>query len=167
MGIIRGFKDARAVLRAPRIQLRSELAPAHGNPQAPTSTSTITMPATNATSALAITGAMPSTTTSPVTTATNMRTASALMPRPARMGGGDAPTDEALAPIEGVAIDSYVAIMRRLAAFNHDQSMLPAIAADHGIADDAWRRAHQGWNGRIRTDPAVARRFSDIYHGVA
>lgn len=86
------------------------------------------------------------------------------MPRPARTGGGDAPSDDALAPVHGVSLDSYAAVVRGIAAYNYDQSMLPGIAAHHGIAADTWRCVHDGWNARIQTDAAVARRFSDLYH---
>ena len=89
------------------------------------------------------------------------------MPRPARTGGGDAPSADALTPIEGVTLDCYAAIVRGIAAYNYDQSMLPGIAAEHGIDADAWRRVHEGWNGRIQQDAAVARRFSDIYHSAS
>ncbi|MGD9995830.1 MAG: hypothetical protein AB7L17_03335 [Ilumatobacteraceae bacterium] len=119
MGIIRGFKDARTVLRSPRIQLRTD------------------------------------------------QPTVVVMPRPTLTGGGDAPSPDALEPIEGVTLDTYADIVRGISAYNYDQSMLPPIAARYGIAGDAWQSVHDGWNARIVADPAVARRFSDIYHGAA
>ena len=89
------------------------------------------------------------------------------MPRPTRTGGGDAPSPDSLTPIHGVALDRYAAIVRGIAAYNYDQSMLPGIAARHGISVEVWQQAHEGWNARIRADAAVARHFSDIYHGAA
>jgi hypothetical protein len=86
--------------------------------------------------------------------------------RPCRTGGGVAPSPDALAPIEGVTLERYAIIVRGIAAYNYDRSMLPSIAADHGIGVGEWRDAHIGWNARIQADPAVARRFSDIYHGL-
>jgi hypothetical protein len=124
MGIFRGFKDTKAMIRVPRIQLQTDSA---------------------------------------MSPSTAPR-AAGFMPRPARTGGGDAPSDDALTPIEGVTLDCYAAIVRGIAAYNYDQSMLPGIAAEHGIDVDAWNRVHEGWNGRIQMDAAVARRFSDIYH---
>ena len=86
--------------------------------------------------------------------------------RPCRTGGGTAPSIDALTPIEGVTLECYAAIVRGIAAYNYDRSMLPSIAADHGIGAGEWRDAHQGWNARIQSDPAVARRFSDVYHSL-
>jgi hypothetical protein len=140
MGIIRGFRDTKALMRAPRIQLRSSQ-PSQMTLQ-PSDT-----PMT----------ARPQATAEPQ--------AIDFMPRPSRTGGGDAPSDDALTPIEGVTLDTYATVVRGIAAYNYDQSMLPGIAALHGIAADSWRRAHDGWNIRIQRDAAVARRFSDIYHG--
>ena len=73
------------------------------------------------------------------------------MPRPVRTGGGDAPADEALTPIAGVTIERYAAIVRGIASYNYDQSMLPGIAADQGVPIDTWRQVHEGWNARIKT----------------
>ena len=86
------------------------------------------------------------------------------MPRPARTGGGDAPSDEALQPIHEVTLDCYAAIVRGIASFNHDQSMLPRVAANHGIDEQTWQLVHEGWNARIQGSTAVARRFSDLYY---
>ncbi len=90
----------------------------------------------------------------------------AVIRRPCRSGGGVAPSLDALAPIEGVTLERYATIVRGIAAYNYDRSMLPSIAADHGIGVGEWRDAHIGWNARIQADPAVARRFSDIYHSL-
>lgn len=69
-----------------------------------------------------------------------------------------------LDPIGGVSIERYAEVVRSIAAYNYDQSMLPSMAAERGIAADAWHTAHAGWNARIQSDPGVARRFSDVYH---
>jgi hypothetical protein len=86
------------------------------------------------------------------------------MPRPTFPGGGVAPTEDELAPIETVTLERYATIVRGIAACNYDQSVLPRIAAQHGIDTDTWRRVHDGWNARIQSNTAVARRFSDLYH---
>jgi hypothetical protein len=91
----------------------------------------------------------------------------AVMPRPTLTGGGDAPSADALEPIAGVSLDTYADVVRGIAAYNYDQSMLLPIAARYGIAGDDWPTVHDGWNARIVADQAVARRFSDIYHGAA
>lgn len=74
------------------------------------------------------------------------------------------PADEVLAPIAGVSLETYARIVRGTAAYNYDSSMLPTLAAQHGVCDDDWHRAHQGWNARIRRDQSVAQRFTDVYH---
>jgi hypothetical protein len=81
--------------------------------------------------------------------------AGALQPQP---GGLDA--------IAGVTIQQYAVIVKAIAPLNYDQSALPGIAASHGVDSISWQQAHDGWNARIQSDPAVARAFSDIYRGV-
>jgi hypothetical protein len=66
-------------------------------------------------------------------------------------------------PIADVALDQFAAVSKGVAAFNYDQSKLAEIAASRGIPASAWEAAHQGWNDRIRRNPAVARRFSQLY----
>ena len=138
MGIVRGSREAKAVLRAPRIHLHSHLRSLrlrreHSNVQRHVAGVRV----------------------------------NDFMPRPMRTGGGDAPADEALTPIAGVSIERYAAVVRGIASYNYDQSMLPGIAADHGIPIDSWSQVQQGWNDRITRDAAVARHFSDIYHGTS
>ena len=76
------------------------------------------------------------------------------------------PADDLLVPIAGVSLESYAKVVRGTAAYNYDSSMLPTLAAQHGIGDDAWHLAHEGWNARIRRDPGVAQRFTDVYHAL-
>ena len=74
--------------------------------------------------------------------------------------------DGALAPISGVDIELYARIVKAIAPLGYDGSKLPAIAAAHGVAADAWQAAHEGWNARIQNDPGVARNFSDVYASI-
>lgn len=71
-----------------------------------------------------------------------------------------------LDPIAGVDIQRYATIVKAIAPHGYDQSLLPGIAAQHGIDAASWQAAHAGWNARIQADPAVARAFSDIYRSV-
>lgn len=71
-----------------------------------------------------------------------------------------------LEAIAGVGLELYATIVKAIAPLGYDQSLLPGIAASHGIATDAWQQAHDGWNARIQDDPAVARAFSDVYRSV-
>jgi hypothetical protein len=68
--------------------------------------------------------------------------------------------------IAGVDINLYATIVKAIAPLGYDQSLLPGIAASHGVPADAWQAAHDGWNGRIQNDPAVARAFSDVYRSI-
>jgi hypothetical protein len=70
-----------------------------------------------------------------------------------------------LEPIDGVSLELYVEISKSLARVGYDQAKGPAIAASMGITAAAWATAASGWNDRIRADPAIARRFNDLYTG--
>ena len=63
--------------------------------------------------------------------------------------------DELLEPIAGVGIELYAAIVRSIAVFDHDLSMLSSMAALHGVGHDAWERARRGWSERLAEHPAV------------
>ena len=52
---------------------------------------------------------------------------------------------------------------KAIAPLGYDQSLLPGLAAAHGVAPAAWQEAHDGWNARIQAEPEVARAFSDLY----
>ena len=52
---------------------------------------------------------------------------------------------------------------KAVAAFNYDGSKLPEIAASKGIPAHAWETASNGWNERIKSNPAVAQRYNQIY----
>jgi hypothetical protein len=77
--------------------------------------------------------------------------------------GGAAPVGPDFEPIDGVSLDQFAAVSKAVAAFNYDQSKLAQIAASRGIPAFAWETASQGWNDRIKRNPAVARRFNQIY----
>ena len=66
-------------------------------------------------------------------------------------------------PIAGVALDQFAAVSKGVAAYNYDASKLVEIAASRGIPAQAWAVAHQGWNDRIKANPAVAKRFNQLY----
>lgn len=68
--------------------------------------------------------------------------------------------------IAGVGLPLYATIVKAIAPHGYDQSLLPGIAASHGIRADDWQRAHDGWNDRIQRDPGVARAFSDTYRSI-
>ncbi len=81
----------------------------------------------------------------------------------AAAAGNLAPQSGGLDPIAGVGLETYVEIVKAIAPLGYDQSLLPGIAASHGIGGSSWQQAHDGWNARIQSDPAVARAFSDIH----
>jgi hypothetical protein len=86
----------------------------------------------------------------------------------AQMGGGfaqpgAAPSGPDFDPISGVSLEQFAAISKGVAAFNYDQSKLVEVAASKGVDADAWDGASQGWNDRIKANPAVAQRFNLLY----
>ncbi len=68
-----------------------------------------------------------------------------------------------LDPIAGVTLDQFAAVSKGVAVFNYDQSKLVEVAASHGIPAVTWEEASNGWNQRIRNNPAVAQRFNQLY----
>jgi hypothetical protein len=80
--------------------------------------------------------------------------------------GGPVPaglSPELTAPIAGVSVEQYVAVVKGIAAYNYDQSMLPTVAASHGIDRAAWEQAAAGFNARVTSSPAFAQHFNALY----
>jgi hypothetical protein len=69
--------------------------------------------------------------------------------------------------ISGVSLEQFADVSKGLAAVNYDQSQAPAIAATKGISGESWQAAVDGWNARIKANPAVAKRFNALYMGRA
>lgn len=70
-------------------------------------------------------------------------------------------------PVAGVSLEQYVEVAKGLAEYNYDQNMAVQVAGMKGIAADAWQTASDGWNARIKANPAVAQRFNALYTGRA
>ncbi|HEY2804199.1 MAG TPA: hypothetical protein VGJ67_09830 [Actinomycetota bacterium] len=70
-------------------------------------------------------------------------------------------------PISGVSLEQFAEVSKGLAEVNYDQSQAPAIAATKGISGESWQAAVDGWNARIKANPAVAKRFNALYMGRA
>jgi hypothetical protein len=68
-------------------------------------------------------------------------------------------------PIAGVGLELFAAVSKGSAAHGHDQARLPEIALSKGIDAASWETAAQGWNERMKANPAVAQRFSELYRG--
>jgi hypothetical protein len=68
-----------------------------------------------------------------------------------------------LAPVAGVSVEQYVAVVKGVAAYNYDQAMLPTIAASHGISRESWDTAAAAFNGRVTSSPAFAQHFNTLY----
>jgi hypothetical protein len=66
-------------------------------------------------------------------------------------------------PIDNVSLAQFAAVTKAVAAFNYDGSKLPEIAASKGIPSYAWETACNGWNERIKSNPAVAQRYNQLY----
>ena len=76
---------------------------------------------------------------------------------------GAAPTGPDFEPIAGVSLEQFAAISKGVAAYNYDQSKLIDVAASKGVDASSWGQASQGWNDRIKANPAVAQRFNLLY----
>ena len=70
---------------------------------------------------------------------------------------------DVFAPIAGVTVEQYVAVVKGIAAYNYDQNMLPMLAAQHGIDRASWDQAAAGFNARVTSSPAFAQHFNTLY----
>ena len=66
-------------------------------------------------------------------------------------------------PIAGVDLTTFAQISSGLAKFGYDQTEAFGLAASQGVDAASWQAALDGWNQRIATYPAVARRFNTLY----
>jgi hypothetical protein len=66
-------------------------------------------------------------------------------------------------PIAGVSLELFAEVCKGLAAHGYDQSKAVEIAATKGVAADSWQQALDGWNVRVKANPAVAQRFNTAY----
>jgi hypothetical protein len=76
---------------------------------------------------------------------------------PAVAGGPD------FEPVAGVSLELYAEISRELAASGYDQSQAVQLAASKGVSAENWQAALDGWNGRMKTNPAVGQQFNRLY----
>jgi len=83
--------------------------------------------------------------------------------QPGAFGQTAAPAGPDFEPIDNVSLDQFAAVTKAVAAFNYDGSKLPQIAASRGIPEYAWESACNGWNERIKSNPAVAQRYNQLY----
>ena len=83
----------------------------------------------------------------------------------AAQAAGVAPTadGDVFAPIAGVTVEQYVAVVKGVAAYNYDQNMLPTLAAQRGIDRANWDQAAAGFNARVTSSPAFAQHFNTLY----
>jgi hypothetical protein len=66
-------------------------------------------------------------------------------------------------PIAGVSLELFAEVCKGLAAHGYDQSKAAEIAATKGVSADNWQQALDGWNVRVKGNPAVAQRFNLAY----
>ena len=66
-------------------------------------------------------------------------------------------------PIAGVGLEQFAAVSRGIAAFGHDLAKLAHVTASAGIPAQRWEAAAAGWQERIQSNYAVARRFNQFY----
>ena len=77
--------------------------------------------------------------------------------------GSLAQDDPDFEPIAGVGLEQFAAVSRGIAAFGHDLAKLAHVTASAGIPAQRWETAAAGWQERIRSNHAVARRFNQFY----
>ncbi|HEX6310975.1 MAG TPA: hypothetical protein VF152_05065 [Acidimicrobiia bacterium] len=68
-------------------------------------------------------------------------------------------------PIAGVSLQLFAEVCKGLAAHGYDQSKAVDIAAAKGVAAGDWQQALDGWNVRVKANPAVAQQFNTFYTG--
>jgi hypothetical protein len=68
-------------------------------------------------------------------------------------------------PIAGVSLELFAEVCKGLAAHGYDQSKAAEIAAAKGIDGERWQQALDGWNARVKANPAVAQQFNVHYQG--
>lgn len=66
-------------------------------------------------------------------------------------------------PIAGVSLELFAEVCKGLAAYGYDQSKAAEIAASKGVSAENWQQALDGWNVRVKANPAVAQRFNVAY----
>ena len=81
----------------------------------------------------------------------------------AATAGGLAQDDPDFEPIAGVGLEQFAAVSRGIAAFGHDLAKLAHVTASAGIPAQRWEAAAAGWQERIQSNYAVARRFNQFY----
>ncbi len=69
-------------------------------------------------------------------------------------------------PIAGVSLELYAEVSRKVTARGGDPAAAATIAREHGIDGAAWDTASAGWNERMRSVPAIAARFNELWRGV-
>jgi hypothetical protein len=84
----------------------------------------------------------------------------------AAKAGGLTQDDPDFEPIAGVGLEQFAAVSRGIAAFGHDRAKLTHVTASAGIPAQRWETAATGWQERIRSNHAVARRFNQFYREV-
>lgn len=75
------------------------------------------------------------------------------------------PAAESDVSFGGVDLALYATIARSFEEVGYDQTRGPELAARHGVGAGQWASAVEGWNGQIAADPAIARRFNELYTG--
>lgn len=89
-----------------------------------------------------------------------------------QMAAAQQASDQAMAtggadyePIAGVSLEQFATVCKGLAAHGYDQSKAVEVAASHGISPENWQSAMDGWNTRIKGNPAIGQQFNKLYMG--
>jgi hypothetical protein len=69
-------------------------------------------------------------------------------------------------PIAGVSLQQYARISRQFTTTGGDLAQAAQVAASNGVSAADWQAAFNGWNARIKANPAVSQQFATFTRGV-
>jgi hypothetical protein len=78
-------------------------------------------------------------------------------------GGGLAPDDPVLDPIEGVDFDTWVAVQAELVRERIPRKAYDDVAQRRGVPSGRWGAVESAWRGRMKGSPGLAQRFGEAY----
>jgi hypothetical protein len=74
------------------------------------------------------------------------------------------PTDDpALAPIEGVGFDAWIAVQAAIVRQKVPRGGYDALAQEHGVPVGRWDAVNAAWTKRLRSTPTLTMRYGQAY----
>jgi hypothetical protein len=77
------------------------------------------------------------------------------------------PTDPDFAPVEGVDVDRYAVICKKIvdAGPQTDEKLALSIVEEHGVDPSKWTQIAEVWNERVMRSHPVKMRYSAVFMG--